>query len=85
MRTPNSVRPLRCFFEWTPVTYTLASIMYLRTDEEFETANAMEMATQFASSLAKDLHLWRWVIIALHNAAQGVMASRFGTAMGYWR
>ena len=31
--------------------------MYLRTDEEFEAANAMQMAAQFASSLAKDLHL----------------------------
>jgi hypothetical protein len=47
--------------------------MYLRTDEEFEAANAMEMAAQFASRLEEDLHLWRWVIIALHNAAQGVM------------
>ncbi len=47
--------------------------MYLRTDEEFEAANAMQMAAQFASSLAKDLHLWRWVIISLHNAAQGAM------------
>lgn len=47
--------------------------MYLRTDEEFEAANAMQMAARFASNLAEDLHLWRWVIIALHNAAQGVM------------
>lgn len=47
--------------------------MYLRTDEEFETANAMQMAAQFASGLPTDLHLWRWVIIALHNAAQGAM------------
>lgn len=47
--------------------------MYLRTDEEFEAANAMQMAAQFASGLPKDLHLWRWVIIALHNATQGVM------------
>jgi hypothetical protein len=47
--------------------------MYLRTDEEFEAANAMQMAAHFASSLSRDLHLWRWVIIALHNAAQGAM------------
>lgn len=47
--------------------------MYLRTDEELETANAMHMAAEFASNLASDLHLRRWVIIALHNAAQGVM------------
>lgn len=47
--------------------------MYLRTDEEFEAANAMQMAAQFASGLETDIHLWRWVVIALHNAAQGVM------------
>lgn len=47
--------------------------MYLCTDEEFEAANAMEMAARFASSLLTDLHLWRWVVIALHNATQGVM------------
>ena len=47
--------------------------MYLRTDEELEAANAMHMAAEFASGVAADLHLWRWVIIALHNAAQGVM------------
>ena len=47
--------------------------MHLRTDEEFEAANAMQMAAQLALRLADDLHLWRWVIIALHNAAQGVM------------
>jgi len=47
--------------------------MYLHTDEELEAANAMQMAAQFASGLSTDLHLWRWVIIALHNAAQGAM------------
>jgi hypothetical protein len=33
----------------------------------------MHMAAGFASGVADDLHLWRWVIIALHNVAQGVM------------
>jgi len=47
--------------------------MYLRTDEETEAANAMRMASKFASELKDDLHLWRWVVIALHNAAQGIM------------
>jgi hypothetical protein len=47
--------------------------MYLRTDEELETANAMKMASQFAESVLQEPHLWRWVIIALHNAAQGAM------------
>lgn len=47
--------------------------MYLRTDEEAEAANAMQMAARFSDNLERDTRLWRWVIIALHNAAQGVM------------
>ena len=47
--------------------------MYLRTDEEAEAANAVKMAAQFADSAHEDPHLWRWIIIAMHNAAQGVM------------
>lgn len=47
--------------------------MYLHTNEELEVANAMKMAAQFAEGVENDPHLWRWVIIALHNAAQGVM------------
>ncbi|PKD40888.1 hypothetical protein CWO84_08435 [Methylomonas sp. Kb3] len=47
--------------------------MYLRTDEELEAAHAMKMAAQFASGIETDPHLWRWVIISLHNSAQGVM------------
>lgn len=47
--------------------------MYLSTDEEAEVANAIEMATHFSDGLEADPRLWRWVIIALHNAAQGVM------------
>lgn len=57
--------------------------MYLRTNEEYETANAMQMAAQFASGLPTDLHLWRWVIISLHNAAQGsmVLSLRHGNSL----
>ena len=47
--------------------------MYLQTDEEREAANAMQMAAWLASGLAEAPHLWRWAIIALHTAAQGVM------------
>ena len=47
--------------------------MYLRTDEEAEAANAMQMAAHFAEELEGDPRLWRWVIIALHNAIQGAM------------
>lgn len=47
--------------------------MYLRIDEEAEVANAMKMAAQFAAHVHEDPHLWRWIIIAMHNAAQGTM------------
>ncbi len=47
--------------------------MYLRTDEEAETANAVMMAAQFADRAHEDPHLWRWIIVAMHNAAQGAM------------
>lgn len=47
--------------------------MYLRTDEEAEAANAMQMAAQFASQVQANLHMWRWIVIATHNAAQGAM------------
>lgn len=47
--------------------------MYLRTDEEAEAANAMHMAAEFASQVQTNLHMWRWIIIATHNATQGAM------------
>jgi hypothetical protein len=47
--------------------------MYLRTDEEHQVADAMDFAAQLALDAAKDLHRWRWIILALHNAAQGAM------------
>lgn len=47
--------------------------MYLRTDDELETINAVKMAGQFAASITADTHMWRWTVIALHNAAQGAM------------
>lgn len=47
--------------------------MYLRTDEEAEAAEALCMALRLTDGLDRDLRLWRWVIIALHNAAQGFM------------
>lgn len=47
--------------------------MYLRTDEEVDAAEAMSVAAEFAQRVIDDLHAWRWVIIALHSAAQGIM------------
>jgi hypothetical protein len=47
--------------------------MYLRIDEESEVANALRMAARLAAEVEADPALWRWIIIALHNAAQGMM------------
>lgn len=47
--------------------------MYLRTDEESEVANALRLAARLAAELEADPMLWRWIIIAIHNAAQGMM------------
>lgn len=47
--------------------------MYYRTDEEVEAADALSHAARFADELATDCRMWRWVILALHNAAQGFM------------
>jgi len=47
--------------------------MYLDTDEEQEVSNALQMAARFSEGLEAEPHLWRWVIIALHNAVQGMM------------
>ncbi|MBE0658275.1 MAG: hypothetical protein IH602_11335 [Bryobacteraceae bacterium] len=46
---------------------------YLQTDEELEVAHAMAMAANFARGVESDPHLWRWIILALHSAAQGAM------------
>ena len=57
--------------------------MYLRTDEEAEVADAIEMAVGFSDGLEANPHLWRWVIIALHNAVQGsmVLSLRHGNGL----
>ena len=47
--------------------------MYLRTDEELETVDAIRMALRFAEEVRCDNTRWKWVIIALHNATQGMM------------
>lgn len=46
---------------------------YYQTDEELEAAEALSFAARTAASLGKDPRMWRWVIIALHNAVQGFM------------
>ncbi len=49
------------------------SAPYLRTDEREEAVRSLEFAEEQARSLAVDPYLWKWVIVALHNATQGFM------------
>ena len=46
---------------------------YLRTNERQEAVRSLEWAELQARSLLDDPYLWKWVFIALHNAAQGFM------------
>jgi len=57
----------------TPLVSCKGEPMYFRTDEEAEAAEALCMASRLSDGLDRDVRLWRWVIIALHNAAQGFM------------
>ena len=49
------------------------SAPYLRTDEREEAIRSLEFAEAQARALAADPYLWKWVIVALHSAAQGFM------------
>ena len=46
---------------------------YLRTDEREEAVRSLEWAAHQATSISEDSYQWKWVLIALHNAAQGFM------------
>ena len=46
---------------------------YLRTDEHEEAVRSLEWAEIQARGLVGDPYLWKWVLIALHNAAQGFL------------
>jgi hypothetical protein len=45
---------------------------WLRTNELEEFIGALEFAAEIIPSVANDPARWKWVIIALHNALQGV-------------
>jgi hypothetical protein len=51
----------------------MPSHLYYRTEEESEAADALEVAARFADEVVANGRMWRWVIIALHNAVQGFM------------
>ena len=46
---------------------------YLRTNEHEEAVRSLEFAELQARVIASDRYHWKWVLIALHNAAQGFM------------
>ncbi len=47
--------------------------MHLRTSEREEAVRSLEWAAQQAKNIAIDPYHWKWVLISLHNAAQGFM------------
>jgi hypothetical protein len=46
---------------------------YLRTDEQDDAIRSLEWAARLSQSVATDRYLWKWILVALHNAAQGFM------------
>jgi hypothetical protein len=46
---------------------------WLRTNEHLEAINSLEMVCAQIPKVVGNLHNWKWVIIALHNAVQGYM------------
>ncbi|MCZ2074154.1 MAG: hypothetical protein LC130_04035 [Bryobacterales bacterium] len=60
-----------------------ASGEYLRTDEAEEAVSSLEATAEFLQMTRSDLYRWKWVILALHSAAQGfmVLALRGGTGL----
>lgn len=46
---------------------------YLRTNEYEEAVRSLEFAELQAKMIASNEYYWKWVLIALHNAAQGFM------------
>lgn len=47
--------------------------VWLRTDEQLEAVGALETAAQTSVGVAGDVYHWRWVVLAVHNALQGLM------------
>lgn len=48
-------------------------VAFLRTSEHEEAVRSLEWAAVQARGLGTDPYLWKWVVIALHNATQGFM------------
>src|SRR5882724_9179090 len=54
----------------------MARARWLRTDEYEEAVRSLEWAEAQALSLEADPYAWKWVLIAMHNVAQGFMVLR---------
>ena len=56
---------------------------YLRTDEAEEAVSSLESTAEFLRAVRTDRYRWKWVILALHAAAQGfmVLALRGGNGL----
>lgn len=46
---------------------------FLRTSEQEEAVRSLEFAAHQAKEIVNDPYSWKWVLISLHNAAQGFM------------
>lgn len=42
----------------------------LKTDEQMELARALNMAREQAELVGDDVYRWKWILVALHNAAR---------------
>ena len=51
----------------------MTAIRYLKTDEREEAVRSLEWAEAQSRLIAGDPYMWKWVLIALHNAAQGFL------------
>jgi len=47
--------------------------LWLSTDEALEAVVSLEMVSHTLPKVIENLHYWKWVLIALHNALQGYM------------
>ena len=54
-------------------TFERDNLNFLSLDEKDNAINSLEMAVHFLRSIDSDIYLWKWVVIALHNAMYGFM------------
>jgi hypothetical protein len=47
--------------------------LWLSTDEAAEAVLSLEMVSETLPKVLDNIHYWKWVLIALHNALQGYM------------